>query len=272
MTIFEIAVAFLFGLLIGSFLNVCIYRLPRDLSVVRPRSHCPYCEHMIAGYDNLPLISFVILGGKCRSCKAAISWRYPLVELATGCCFAFVVGMLGLTLPALKYCIYSAILIDLIATDLEERILPDEFTLGGTVIGLVLAAFVPVPGLIGWLLPAGTAPRWISVAEAALAAGFMSGVIWSIGWVYQKIRHREGMGLGDVKMLAMMGAFVGLQETLLTVILASVLASVIGLLYIFFTHKDTSYELPFGTFLGAAALFMALYGNVFSDWYSRLGH
>jgi leader peptidase (prepilin peptidase)/N-methyltransferase len=269
--ILETVVAFLFGLLIGSFLNVCIYRLPRDLSVVRPRSHCPECEHMIAGYDNLPLVSFLILRGKCRHCGARISWRYPLVELATALSFALVVGMLGLTLPALKYAIYSAILIDLIATDLEERILPDEFTLGGTAIGLVLAAFIPVPGLIGWLLPVWVAPRWISVAEAAVAAGFMSGVIWLIGWAYQKIRHREGMGLGDVKMLAMIGAFVGLQETLLTVIVASLLASVIGFLYIFLTRKDTTYELPFGSFLGAAALLMALYGNVITDWYTRLG-
>src|SRR4029077_9090137 len=125
----EAALAFLFGLLIGSFLNVCIYRLPRDLSVVRPRSHCPYCEHMIAGYDNIPLFSFLILRGKCRHCGAKIPWRYPLVELCTGVLFALVVAALGLTLPALKYCIYGAILIDLIATDLEERILPDEFTL-----------------------------------------------------------------------------------------------------------------------------------------------
>src|ERR1700686_1234949 len=120
----EALLAFLAGLLIGSFLNVCIYRLPRDLSVVRPRSHCPACEHMIAGYDNLPLLSFLILRGRCRHCKARLSWGYRLVELATGLCFALVVGELGLTLPALKYCIYSAIVIDLIATDLEERILP----------------------------------------------------------------------------------------------------------------------------------------------------
>jgi leader peptidase (prepilin peptidase) / N-methyltransferase len=268
-------IALLFGLLIGSFLNVCIYRLPRDLSVVRPRSHCPGCETMIAGYDNIPLVSFFILRGKCRHCGEEIPWRYPLVELATGIVFAVIVYVLGFTLPALKYCIYAAILVDLIATDLAERILPDEFTLGGTVIGLVLAAFVPMPGFLAWLvLPASTPQRWVSVTDAVISAGFVSGGMWLFAWVYQKVRHREGgwMGLGDVKMLAMIGAFAGMPEVLLVVIVAAVLSMVIGLPYILMTrNKVSEYELPFGSFIGLAALGMAVWGDVIATWYGRLG-
>ena len=137
--------AFVAGLLIGSFLNVCIFRLPRDLSVASPaRSFCPECEKTIAWYDNIPVVSYVVLGARCRHCKAHIPVRYLLVEIATGAAFALCVGKLGLTLPALKYCIYSAIMIALIASDIEERILPDEFTLGGTVVGLAFAPFVPL--------------------------------------------------------------------------------------------------------------------------------
>src|SRR5215469_3660390 len=169
----ETMLAFLAGLLIGSFLNVCIYRMPRDLSVVRPRSFCPNCEKMIAWYDNVPVASYVVLGGECRYCKERIPLRYPLVELATAVAFAFCFWVLGPTLAAVKFAVFSAILIALIASDFEERILPDEFTLGGTGIGLVLAPFVPIE--FGWahiLLPSSLGPRWLSFGEAALAAGF----------------------------------------------------------------------------------------------------
>src|ERR1700683_1987218 len=134
--------AFLAGLLIGSFLNVCVYRLPRDLSVVRPRSFCPQCDKMIAWYDNIPLVSYILLRARCRHCGARIPLRYPLVELATALAFAVCCAALGPSVAAAKYSIFSAILITLIASDMEERILPDEFTLGGTVIGLAFSPFV----------------------------------------------------------------------------------------------------------------------------------
>lgn len=269
----EAILAFLAGLLIGSFLNVCVYRLPRDLSVVRPRSFCPQCEKTIAWYDNVPLLSYVLLRGRCRNCRARIPVRYPIVELLTGVAFAICAIGLGVTLLALKFAIFAAILITLIATDIEERILPDEFTLGGTAIGLVLALFVPVDaGLMHFLLPASLGPRWLSLAESAFSAGFACGSIWFVGWVYEKVRHREGMGFGDVKMIAMIGAFLGFQWALMTLIVGSLLGAVIGLVYILFTKKDAAtYELPFGSFLGAAALVVAAYGQVMAAWYSRLG-
>lgn len=266
--------AFLFGLLIGSFLNVCIFRLPRDMSVVAPRSMCPQCEKTIRWYDNIPVLSFVLLRGKCRNCQAAIPWRYPLVELLTGIAFGLSVGAFGLELIALKYCLLSAICITLIFSDLEERILPDEFTKGGTVIGLALAWFVPMPAGIShfFVRNPGTDPRVLSVMEALLGILICAGSLWLVGFLYAKVRDKEGLGFGDVKMIAMIGAFLGLQGALLTLIISSVMGSVIGLLYIFTTGKNAStYELPFGTFLGAACLAVAVFGEAVLHFYSAMG-
>ncbi len=267
----EALLAGLFGLLIGSFLNVCIHRMPRDLSVVSPRSACPYCEKPIAWYDNIPVISFFILMGRCRHCKERISWRYAAVELLTGVLFFVGVWKFGATLLALKFCIFAAIQVDLIFTDFEERILPDEFTLGGTATGLVLAGFVPMsPGLMAMLVPAEWNHVLVSVIEAAVGAVFTSGILWGFGALYEKIRHREGLGLGDVKMVMMIGAFFGIQGTLLTLIIGSVLGSVVGLTYILLKKEDAAtYELPFGSFLGIAALGVALWGSSVLSWYGR---
>jgi leader peptidase (prepilin peptidase)/N-methyltransferase len=268
--------AFLAGLLIGSFLNVCVFRLPRDLSVMRPaRSFCPGCEHTIAWFDNIPLLSYALLRGRCRYCKEWIPLRYPLVELATGAAFAVCAGWFGLTAPGIKFAIYSAIMIDLIATDMEERILPDEFTLGGTLAGVVLAAFVPMPvefaHLLAPWLPIRLSLRWISVSEAVVAAGFALGSLWLVRWVYEKIRHREGLGLGDVKMIAMIGSFLGLEAALVTLMVGSLLGAVVGLAYILIRKKSAAtYELPFGSFLGVAGLALAVYVEVVTR--ARLRH
>jgi leader peptidase (prepilin peptidase) / N-methyltransferase len=250
----------LFGLLIGSFLNVCIYRLPRDLSVVRPRSHCPECEHLVAWYDNVPLVSFAILGARCRNCRTAIPWRYPIVEFLTAALFFAIVWKLGPTLAALKGCIFAAILVELIFSDFETLILPDEFTLGGTALGLVFSYFVPLPLMFsGLLVPYTWKPGARSVVEAVIAAGFISLLFWAFGKLYFVIRKREGLGLGDVKMVALMGAFLGLQMTLLALVIGSLLGSVVGLLFIAITRKDSaSYELPFGSFLGIGGLAIML--------------
>jgi len=270
--VIEIGAAILAGLLIGSFLNVCIFRLPRDLSVVRPaRSFCPSCEKTIAWYDNIPVASYVMLGGRCRHCKERISLRYPLVEVATAVLFGVCVAALGWSLPALKYCIFSAIMVTLIATDIEERILPDEFTIGGAAIGLIFSAFVPVElGLAVIVMPFAIATRWRSVADAVIGAGGAGGVFWLIGWGFEKIRHREGLGLGDVKMVAMIGAFLGLSQTLVTMFAASLLGSIVGLTYIFATRKKASeYHLPFGSFIGAAGLAVTMLYEVLVVWLPR---
>ena len=262
------------GLLIGSFLNVCIYRMPRDLSVVRPRSFCPVCEHMIAWYDNVPLASFIMLRGKCRHCGARISARYPVVEGLTALCFFAAVVVYGPTPLAAKYCLFTALMVGLAFSDLEELILPNELTVGGVIAGLALAAWVPPDrGLIS-LFFSRTWPKPLpSIGDAALAALVSSLLLWSVGWLYLKVRHREGLGFGDVKMMAAIAAFLGLQGALAVLILGSLLGSLIGLVYIYAARKDAStYELPFGTFLAAAAILAALFGDkLMSLWLRLLG-
>jgi leader peptidase (prepilin peptidase)/N-methyltransferase len=260
----EACLALLFGLLIGSFLNVCVYRLPQDLSVVRPRSYCPACKHPIGWYDNVPLLSYALLRGRCRHCQAAISMRYPVVELLTGVLFFIFVWRLGPSLAGLKFCLLSALLVGLTFADLEARILPDEFTLGGMAAGLVLAWFVKINDeiaqLLLWITGVRDNPHWSSVAAALLGAIFPGALLWFGGWLYFKLRHQEGLGLGDVKLVAMVGAFLGLNGALLMLIFGSLAGSIIGYAYIRFTHKDpATYELPFGTFLGLAGIAVALF-------------
>jgi leader peptidase (prepilin peptidase)/N-methyltransferase len=259
----EACLALLFGLLIGSFLNVCVYRLPQDLSVVRPRSYCPACSHPIAWYDNVPLLSFALLRGRCRHCKATISVRYPVVELMTGVLFFVFVWRLGPSLAGVKFCLLSALLVGLTFADLEARILPDEFTLGGAAAGLVLAWFVPIDDIAQMLWPAGLHgnPRWAWLADSLLGAIVPALFLWFGGWLYLKLRQREGLGLGDVKLVVMVGAFLGLHGALLMLIGGSLAGSLIGYAYIRFTHQDpATYELPFGTFLGLAGIAVSLMG------------
>ncbi len=268
----EIALAFIAGLLIGSFLNVCVFRLPRDLSVMKPaRSFCPFCEETIAWYDNIPVLSYILLRAKCRRCGAHIPLRYPAVELATGIAFAICVAMFGIAPLAFKYALFSAIMITLIASDFEERILPDEFTVGGALAGFAVAWFVPMRGEFAlFIVPYAWGPRWVSLGEALIGAAVSSGSIWFAGWLYEKVRHREGLGFGDVKMIFMIGAFLGLPGALLTLIAASLVGAVGGLLFIHFSGKDAStYELPFGSFLGVAGLGIAIYMEVLARLHPR---
>lgn len=258
------------GLLIGSFLNACIYRLPRDLSVLRPaRSFCPQCEATISWFDNIPLLSFLVLRGRCRACRAAIPWRYPLVEALTAAAFLASLWQFGPGAEAVKLFLYSALLIGLVFTDFEERILPDEFTLGGTLAGILLAGFVLLePGFTLLLLPEATAPRWQSIGESVLGALGPSLSLWAVGELYFRIRGREGLGFGDVKMTALMGAFYGLGGVLPALVLGSVLGSVVGVLFILVRKKDAAtYELPFGSFLGFASLLLE---HVIRPWLRSL--
>jgi leader peptidase (prepilin peptidase)/N-methyltransferase len=271
---FEWVIAGLFGLLIGSFLNVCIYRWPRDLSVVRPRSACTECDAPIAWYDNVPVLSYFILRGHCRRCGAGIHWRYPLVELITAISFAYFVHRAGLSVEGVKYCVFAAILIALVFCDLDTLLLPDEFTIGGFFIGLAFALVTPVPdttfhflaGLFGFQPGA----RSGMLGEALFGAIIPAGSIWFGGWLFKKLRHKDGLGFGDVKMLAMVGAFLGIRGALLTIVLGALAGSVIGLVFIKATGKDpANYPLPFGSFLGAAAMIAAVEGQSVIGWYMR---
>lgn len=255
-------IAGFFGLLLGSFLNVCIYRLPRDLSVVHPRSFCPSCEKTVAWYDNVPILSFFLLGRRCRYCQATISWLYPSVELVTGILFFLAVLWHGWTWHGAKMCVFAAIMVDLIVTDLETRILPDEFTYGGALAGWILSWFAPLePGLTRLFLPRTLSPQVQSLVESIFASVFGAGLLWFIGWAYLKIRKREGLGLGDVKMLLTIGAFLGFSGTMISLFFGSLLGSIVGIAYIAITRQEMTYELPFGSFLGAGALFIGLGGE-----------
>jgi leader peptidase (prepilin peptidase)/N-methyltransferase len=268
-------VAFLFGLLIGSFLNVCILRIPAEKSIVLPASSCPKCGKAIAPYDNIPVLSWVFLGGKCRHCKTKISAMYPGVELLTGLLFLACYFIFGFTVDTLKWAVFAALLVVLTITDLRERILPDEVNFFGLGAGLLFSLFTrSLDGTALWL-----AGRWfdfpppqmaLSFADAALGALAGSGLLWIVAEGYFRIRGREGMGLGDVKMMAAVGAFLGLKRTLLTVLLGSLLGSVIGIFLIAVSKKGRDYELPFGTFLGAGALLVVFFGTPALHWYESL--
>lgn len=265
----------LFGLLIGSFLNVCIYRWPRDLSVVRPRSACPGCNRPIAWYDNVPVLSYLLLGGRCRGCRARISWTYPVVELMTGMFFAWFVAIEGLDLAALKDCVFVAIMIGLIFSDLDTYLLPDEFTIGGFFAGLAFAFFVPLPPTVFGLLTdlAGLHPglRAVSFGEALLGGLLPSGGMWLLGWCFEKVKKKEYLGFGDVKMIAMMGAFLGLSGVVVTLLFGSLVGSIGGLAYLKITKKDpATYYFPFAVFLGLAAIVVVAAHGGITNWYQQL--
>ena len=218
------AYLFLMGLVIGSFLNVCIVRLPRHESTVLPRSHCPRCGHQIAAYDNVPLLSYLWLRGKCRYCQVRISPLYFFIELMTGCVFLGLYLQFGPTLLLLKLLALACLLIILTVTDWRERILPDRVTFTGMVMGLLFSQIVPVrDGFVRLLARASDlAPlpwRVESALDSALGAAFGAGMLYVVGEVYFRLRHREGMGFGDVKMMAMTGFFLGPKLTFLTIFL-----------------------------------------------------
>ncbi|MFB3825437.1 MAG: A24 family peptidase [Bryobacteraceae bacterium] len=272
----EALLALVFGLVVGSFLNVCIHRWPRDGSIVRPsRSHCPECGGQIAWYDNIPVLSFALLRGRCRACGKAISWRYLVVEVLTGAVFLTIALRFGYGPLAGKLALFSAMQVGLLFSDLEHLILPDEFTLGGLAAGLTLAWFVPVDDVTAhaalWLAGIDAGPRVLSFAEAAVGAAVPALFLWAGGWLFEKLRHKEGLGFGDVKLMAMVGAFLGMRGALLTLLAGSIAGSIIGYAFIRFTGKDSSsYELPFGTFLGSAAIAVALFGKPVIGWYVGL--
>lgn len=254
------AIAGLAGLIIGSFLNVCIYRIPRGMSVVSPRSFCPECGSSIPWHDNVPLLSYVFLRGRCRRCRQPIGVQYPIVEMVTGAVFALTAVRYGWSLVTLKWAVFEAILIVLFWTDLEERTLPDEFTIGGAVAGILFAIFVHLPGgLAGLFFPA-MRPVWQSLLNAAAGAAVLAAPMWLAAAIYARIRGREGLGLGDVKLLVLLGVFLGLSAGLLALLIGAVAGSLIGIVYIWTTRKRAStYELPFGTFLCAAAAAVVLF-------------
>jgi leader peptidase (prepilin peptidase) / N-methyltransferase len=295
---------FFIGLAFGSFLNVCIYRLPLGLSVVTPRSACPGCKRPIAFYDNMPVLSWLILRGRCRNCKIKISPRYLFIELLTGVLFLGCYAYFGLTSASLKYCAFGFLLLGLIFTDAETKLLPDKLTLPGLALGIIFSLLVPVNDVASQFLPnvlslpfsAELSARILSLADSLLGAALGASFIYGAGAVYLRWRGAEGMGFGDVKLMAMIGAFLGMKLTIFTIFTASLAGSLFGLatvlmVWIKRTHRFTRrlanltaarrrgwqsaqmvyrhYQMPFGVFLGSMALLALFVGNQFLRWYGR---
>jgi leader peptidase (prepilin peptidase) / N-methyltransferase len=248
---FGVVVVGLFGLLFGSFFNVCIARLPAGVSVVTPPSRCPSCRARILWYDNVPVLSYVLLGGRCRSCRARISLRYPAVEVATAVLFVTQALAFGDDPVLLAHrLVLTSTLIVLFGTDLETQRLPNVITLPGLGVGLVWSLFVP-PGF----------------AAAALGAALGAGVLLAIRWIWLRASGVEGMGLGDVKMLALVGAFLGWQQVIVVLFLASLAGAVIGVILAAVGGRSLQSRLPFGTFIALAAFVASLVGPDLVRWY-----
>jgi leader peptidase (prepilin peptidase) / N-methyltransferase len=287
---------FLFGIVIGSFLNVCIARIPEGESVVSPASHCPRCLRPIAWYDNIPVLSWFVLRGKCRNCHLAISPMYPIVEFLTGALFVLTYYTYGLTLPTFKFLIFACLLIILIVTDIVARILPDAVNWFGFGLALAFATRVPPGGVIDLSIhDRRVPPMAVGVLEAVLGAAFGSLVLLGAATLYKLVRKREGMGMGDVKMMAMVGAFLGVRGAFLTILLGTLLGSVVGFalvstLYAFGWRRNLAerahrrglgglvtlrwtlaaqYQLPLGSFLGIAG-WVVVYALPWLGWYAFL--
>jgi leader peptidase (prepilin peptidase) / N-methyltransferase len=296
---------FVMGLAFGSFLNVCIYRMPLGLSVITPRSACPKCKQGIALYDNVPVLSWLILRGRCRRCDTKISPRYLMIELLTGTLFVACYWYFGLTLSTLKYCVFAFLLLGLIFTDAETKLLPDKLTLPGLALGVVFSLLVPVndlasqflPGMVSLPFSGDVSVRILSLLDSVLGAIVGASFIYGAGAIYLRWRGMEGMGFGDVKLMAMVGAFLGMKLTVFTIFTASLAGSMFGVLTVFVvwikrTHRFMRrlanaqaarrrgwqsaqmvlryYQMPFGVFLGSMAMFALFFGNQFLRWYGRL--
>jgi len=295
---------FALGLCFGSFLNVCVYRLPLGISVVTPRSACPRCKHGIALYDNMPVLSWLILRGRCRYCKTKISPRYLIVELLTGLLFLLCYWYFGLTVSMVKYCAFGFLLLGLIFTDADTKLLPDKLTLPGLALGIAFSLFVPVNDLVSQLLPGVVnlpfsgeiSQRLFSLLDSLLGAVVGASFIYGAGAIYLRWRGTEGMGFGDVKLMAMIGAFLGVKLTVVTIFSASLAGSIVGLGTILIVWlKRTrrfakrfadaaaarrrawqsaqvvfrNFQMPFGVFLGSMALVALFFGDRFLHWYGR---
>ena len=249
----ELAIVALVGLAIGSFLNVVIHRLPRRESLVSPGSRCPSCGYALGAADNIPVLGWILLGGRCRKCRTRISVRYPVVELVTAAVFVAHYYVFGWTPLLAVRLVFASSLVVLFAIDLEHHLLPDAITLPGIAVGLLASLFLP-PGIRDALI-------------GILAGG---GVLWLIGEAYYRYAEEEGMGGGDVKMLAMIGAFLGWQLVIVTLVFSSIAGAVIGLAVIAVRRGGMKYALPYGTFLSVAALVASLYGEQIVRWYTGL--
>jgi len=248
---FVLVTVFLLGTIVGSFLNVCIYRIPEGKSVVSPPSHCPKCENRIRWYQNIPILSYLFLKGRCGFCKVKISPRYALVELLTGLLFVAVLWYFGFSYATLIYWLFVASLIVITFIDLDHQIIPDVISLPGIPIGFVCSFLIP----------------WLPSLDSLLGILLGGGLLLSIAWLYEVLAKREGMGGGDIKLLAMLGAFLGWKAIFPIIFFASVGGTLIGVPLMLANKENSRFALPFGPFLATAALVYLFWGQNIISWY-----
>lgn len=246
-----VGAAVVFGLLFGSFLNVVVYRLPRDIDIFRKRSACPECGVPVPWYLNVPVLSFLVLRGRCGACRARIAARYPLVELATAALFGGAVARWGLEASALSSVVFGCSMLVLALIDYDFQILPNVITLPGAAVGFGLSFFDPR----------------VTPLESLAGALVGGGGLYAVAWLYLKLRDREGMGMGDVKMLLMVGAFLGWKGAFLTIFLGSLAGSLVGVALVSLRGERWEHAMPFGTFLAAGAVIADWVGPQILAWY-----
>lgn len=249
------AIAFIFGAVVGSFLNVCICRMPKAESVVSPPSHCPRCNYQIRWYDNIPLVSYLLLGGKCRGCRARISLQYPLVELLNGLLTLALFLRLGPSLTFGALFLFCSALVVITFIDIEHQIIPDEISLSGIVIGFAFSFFLP------W-------QTWLNSLLGILLGG---GSLLLVAYCYHWLTGKEGMGGGDIKLLAMMGAFLGWKSIPFIIFASSLVGSVFGVSLMLIQKKDSKLAIPFGPYLAFGAVLYIFYGRQLIHWYLAFG-
>jgi leader peptidase (prepilin peptidase)/N-methyltransferase len=247
-------VSIIFGAIVGSFLNVCIFRLPKEESIVWPGSHCPHCKNSIKAYDNIPLISYILLKGRCRHCHSPISFQYPLIEGITALGSLILFMKFGPSLSYLFYFLFVAALIVITVIDLYHQIIPDVISLPGIGVGLLASLIIPQINFLDSLI-------------GVLSGG---GSLFVVATLYQWLFKREGMGGGDVKLLAMIGAFLGWKAVILTILLSSLIGSITGIIIMVLKGKDFKYAIPFGPFLSLGAMIALFYGPSIINWYLYL--
>lgn len=251
---FFLVCAFIFGSVIGSFLNVCIYRIPAGLSIVSPPSSCPNCGRRIRWYENIPILSYLLLLGRCAGCKSSISLRYPLVEALSGILFVLILYYFGFSWATPIYFLLISMLVVITFIDLDHQIIPDVISLPGIGIGFACSFLIP---WIGWL-------------DSLLGIVLGGGLLMLIALGYEYLAKREGMGGGDIKLLAMLGAFLGWKAIFPVVFIASLVGTLIGVPVMLLKNKDTKLALPFGPFLSLAAIIYLLWGGDLVRWYLSL--
>ena len=253
--IFIVIYIFLFGMCIGSFMNVCIYRLPLEKSIADPaRSVCPSCGNMIKYYDNIPVLSYLWLKGRCRHCSEPISLRYPLVEALTGLAAASVFFAFGLTLEGLIYFVFIAALLVITFIDIDHKIIPNVISIPGIPIGLIASLALPA----------------VTFKESALGLLVGGGSLLIVAWVYHLLTRKEGMGGGDIKLLAMIGTIVGWKGVLFTIFVSSAVGSLVGLTVMLAKGKNMKFAVPFGPFLAIGAVTYIFFGQRIIYWYFQM--